>query len=203
MHAESLGHWWQRRLEVDHDAPGERQLDRSRQAQDGVGLTLPELWAIPSLGEARFLPILVGNAPYEAFRQGEPVGLRADRLDGDSGMEVEEGFNAMRAGAGDGIQQHEVPMTKLKLPPVDRLSHQAAVALVLPHNPQCPIGSDVHRRHLRVGPAGNAKLLPYLALLRTINAHRVMGRGGTDIGAHDLILIRIDPSITDDTLRGQ
>ena len=89
-------------------------------------------------------------------------------LDGDGGMEVEEGFNDMGAVAGDGIQQHEVPMTKLKLSPVDRLSHQAAVAMVLPHNPQCLIGSNVHRRHLGVGPAGNAKLLPYLALLRTI-----------------------------------
>ena len=136
-------------------------------------------------------------------RQGEPVGLSADQMDGDGGMEVEEGFNDMGAVAGNCIQQHEATMTKLKLSPVDRLSHQAAIAMVLPHNPQCPIGSNVHRRHLRVGPAGNAKLLPYLALLRTIDAHRVMGRCGADIGAHDPILVCIDTRITDDTLRGQ
>ena len=93
-------------------------------------------------------------------------------------------------------------MTKLKLPSVDRLSHQAAIAMVLPHNPQCIIGSNVHRRHLRVGPAGNAKLLPYLALVYTINAHSVMGSCGTDIGAHNLILVCIDTRITDNTLRG-
>jgi hypothetical protein len=78
--------------------------------------------------------MLVGDAPYEALRQGEPVRLRADHLDGDGGMEVEEGFNDMGAVAGDDIQQHEVPMTKLKLPSVDRLSHQAAIAMVLPYH---------------------------------------------------------------------
>ena len=47
--------------------------------------------------------MLVGNAPYEAFRQGEPVGLMADRMDRDGRMEVEEGFNGMGAVTADGI----------------------------------------------------------------------------------------------------
>ena len=125
--------------------------------------------------------MLVGNAPYEALRQGESVGLRAEHLDGDGGMEVEEGFNDMGAVAGDGIQQrgsHDETQTLACGPAVP----QAAVAIVLPHNPQCLIGSNVHRRHLRVGPAGNAKLFPHLALVRTIKTHGVMGRCGTDIG---------------------
>src|SRR5262245_56678157 len=131
----SLGYGRQCRLEVEDYAAGERQLHRSYQPQYGVGLTLAELWTIQTLREVCFLPVLVGEAPYEVLRQGEPVRLRADHLDGDSRMEVEEGFNDMGAGAGDDVQQHEVPMTKLKLSSVDRLSHQATIALVLPHNP--------------------------------------------------------------------
>src|SRR2546425_3011475 len=106
----------------------------------------------------------------------------------------------MCAVTGNCIQQHEATMTKLKLSPVDRMSYEMAVAIVLPHDPQCPIGYNVHRRPLRVGPAGNAKLFPHLALVRTINAHSVMGRCGTNIGAHNPILVRIDTRITDDTL---
>jgi hypothetical protein len=146
--------------------------------------------------------MLVGNVPYDAFGKGKSVGLSAGQMDSDGGMEVEEGLNDMCAVAGNCIQQQKATMKKFKLSPVDRMSHEMAVAVVLAHNPQCPIGSNVHRRPLRVGPTGNAKLFPHLALVYTINAHGVMGRCGTNIGAHNTILVRIDTRITDDTLRG-
>jgi hypothetical protein len=43
-------------------------------------------------------------------------------------MEVEAGLSDLGAVAGDHIQQHKVLMTTRTLPPVDRLSLQAAVA---------------------------------------------------------------------------
>jgi len=176
------------------------QLYSAHQFQYCVRLTPPEFWTMPALDQLRLLPILKSYLTDFTFTERQIIHRTRQVLHCDLRMEVDESLDVVDSASRYMIPKRE-PTTMIgKSPPMDWTTGQTTVSIVAGGNMDSAIRCGLYGDFLGMGPTGDAKFFPDLALVLAINAKRIVGCGRSDIWAHHWVLISIDATITDDTL---